>query len=348
MADPRTVRVLQIDGGGARGVLPLHFLIKFIELWGIDPADIWKNFDVITGTSVGGIMALGLAFGLTPAQLLPFFTTQGKYIFSLSSIISSLRPNIALKLAAIVTDIPFYQSSGITGDNYGHGLLYKTLQDTFKIDDIPATLQDLKTKVVIPSYEADTKRYVLFSNLNYPEYMGQNELISNVGLATSAAPAYLPIFNMNGHNYDDGGVFQNNSARFGVTLGKRIKPRANRVCVFSLGTGIGQTAFDAGIPGESDPPLPPNTTTIERLFSLFEVSAIGGQESVDRSLFIESFPRSLSQVYYYRFQPVLDPSKNTELDNTDTDIFDYYEDKATEVFDNDISNVSTFLGHLTA
>lgn len=348
MADSNTLRILSWDGGGGRGLLPLHFFIKFCQLWGIEPTDIWKKFDVITGTSVGAIIALGLAFGLTPDEMLPFFTNEGKKIFSLSSLIESLRPNEALKLAAIVTDIPFYQSSGITGDNYGHGLLYKTLENKFKIEGVSATLQDLKTNVVIPSYEADTKRYVLFSNLNYAEYIGQNELISNVAKATSAAPAYLPPFAMNGHLYDDGGVFQNNSARFGATLGKRVKPTANRVCVFSLGTGIGQTAFDAGVPGESDPPLPPNTTTIERLFNLFEVSSIGGQESVDRGLYIESFPRTLSQLYYYRFQPVLDPTKNTELDNTDDDIQTYYEDTATEVFNNDITNINTFLGHLTA
>ncbi len=348
MADLRTIRVLEIDGGGARGILPLHFLIKFIQLWGINPSDIWKYFDVITGTSVGGIMALGLAFGLTPEQLLPFFTDQGRYVFSLSSLIASLRPNEVIKVGLVLADTPFYQSSGITGDDYGHGLLYKTLEDTFKIDDIPATLQDLKTNVVIPAYERDTKHFVLFSNLNYAEFIGQNELISNVGLATSAAPAYLPAFTMNGHTYDDGGIFQNNPARFGFVLGRRIKPHANRCCVLSLGTGIGKVGFDTGVPDDPPTPPPPGATTIETLFGLFEVAATGGQESVDRGLQIESYPYSLTQIYRYRFQPALDPLKNTELDNTDTDIFEYYEDLATEVFNNDISNIQTFLGHLTA
>ena len=350
MSDSRTVRVLEIDGGGERGILPLYFFKKFVQLWGINQADVWKNFDVICGTSVGGIMALSLAFGLTLDEMLPFFTTQGPYIFSLFPPPgASIRPNAAYKVALILNNTPFYQSSGPFANLYGSGLLYDTLQTTFGAN----TLQNLKTNVIIPSYEDDTKKYVLFSNLDYPEFIGQNELISNVGLATGAAPVYLPPLSMNGHSYLDGGIYQNNPAQFGVTLGKMIKPNANRFCVLSLGTGIGELGFDPGGEPPPPPPIPVSPAvgsvfdTVQQIFSLFEIASTGGQESVGRSLFLES-SYTLDQLYYYRFQPVLDPSKNTELDNTDTDILTYYEDTANEVFNDDIDNISTFLGHLTA
>lgn len=334
-----TLKILEIDGGGERGYLPLRFLQLFVQQWGVNPATLAQQFDVICGTSIGGIIALGLAFGLTPAQMNPFFTTQGPYIFSLTSLTPSIRPNLAAKLALIATDTPFYQSSGPTANYYGSGLLYKTIQDLFKINGTPATLQDLQTKVIIPSYEFDTGRYVLFSNVNYPEFTGQNELISNVGLATGAAPVYLPALNMNGHVYKDGGIYCNNPAQFGKALAQIIKPTAKRVCLLSLGTGIGKMGFDAG--GSTG-----DISTIEEIFRLFNISTTGSQESVARSFLLES-SYTLQQTYYYRFQPQLDPTKNTELDNTDADILTYYEQTAQNVFNNDIDNISTFIGHLS-
>lgn len=347
MSNTRTLRILEIDGGGERGILPLYFLKKFVQLWGINQADIWKNFDVICGTSVGGIMALSMAFGLTLDEMLPFFTTQGPSIFSLIPVVpplSAVRPNEAYKVGLILTNTPFYQSSGPLANLYGSGLLNSTLQTQFGTN----TLQNLKTNVIVPAYEADTKKYVLFSNLDYPEFIGQDELISNIGLATGAAPVYLPPLLMNGHTYLDGGIYQNNPAQFGVTLGKMIKPNANRFCILSLGTGLGKFGFDSGGEPPPIPPAPGGTfETIEQIFSLFEIASTGGQESVSRSLFLES-TYTLNQLYYYRFQPILDPTKNTELDNTDADILAYYEDVANEVFNDDIDNISTFLGHLTA
>src|ERR1043165_7312737 len=104
MSDPNTVRILEIDGGGERGYLSSLFLQKFIQLWGIDQADLWKNFNVICGTSVGGILALALAQGKTTDELIPFFLNEGPYVFSLGTIsglpptfpippIPSIRPN---------------------------------------------------------------------------------------------------------------------------------------------------------------------------------------------------------------------------------------------------------------
>ncbi len=145
MSDPNTLRILSLDGGGERGYLSLNFFQKFVQLWGIDPSTIASQFDVITGTSVGGIMALALAFGLTPAKISPFFTVQGPYIFSLSSLIPSLRPNKAAKVALVIADTPFYQSSGPTAAKYGSGLLSATLTSIFGTN----TLQNLKTNVII-------------------------------------------------------------------------------------------------------------------------------------------------------------------------------------------------------
>ena len=55
-----------------------------------------------------------------------------------------------------------------------------------------------------------------------------------------------------------------------------------------------------------------------------------------------------SQSYHYRFQTRLDLELDTELDNTDSDILVYYQTTEEEIFQNDINNITTFLGHLTA
>jgi len=370
MSDPNTIRILSLDGGGERGYLSVNFLKKFVQLWGIDQADIWKHFDVICGTSIGGIMALSLAFGLTLDELLPFFTSTtpprgGPYIFSLTSLTPSIRPNLAAKIALVLADIPFYQSSGPTADQYGSGLLASNLQNQFGSN----TLQELKTNVIIPSYNSGPPTnpvgqgtYVIFSNLNYPDFIGQNSLISDVALATSAAPIYLPLITLtgdpSGDEYIDGGTYQNNPASFGRTLAQMIKPTANRACVLSLGTGLGEIGFDPGNPDVVDSRVDPkmlemlksNTLafdSIQTIFALFGIASTGGQESVAKALSLES-SYTLDQLYYYRFQPLLDPNLNTELDNTDPDILTYYEDTATDYFNEDIENIAAFLGHLVA
>lgn len=354
MSDVNTVRVLSLDGGGVRGYMSLLFFQRFVNQWGISQGNIWKYFDVISGTSIGGILALGFALGITPDEMVPFFTNQSPYIFSLSSLTPSLRPNLAAKLALIATDTPFYQSSGPTEEEYGSGLLYKTLRDLSGTN----TLQDLKTSTLIPVYEFDTSTYKLFSNLNYPEYTGQNELVSNVGIATSAAPIYLPSLSLNNHIYKDGGVYQNNPTNLALTLGKSIKPNANRFCVLSLGTGIGSMGFDEGDPSFKDKRVNSQlldlyksnlgiTDSVTEIFSLFDIAITGGQESVAKNLSMES-KYTLEQLYYYRFQPQLDMNLNTEIDNTDTEILTYYENVSEQYFNNDIANINNFIGHLTA
>jgi predicted acylesterase/phospholipase RssA len=352
MSDPNTIRILSFDGGGERGYLSLNFFSRFVNQWGIDPATIASQFDVITGNSVGGIIALGLAFGMTPEELLPFFTVQGPYIFSLSSLIPSLRPNLAAKLALIASDIPFYQSSGPTANSYGSGLLAATLVNTFGSN----TLQDLKTNVVIPSYQNDNSTYVLFSNYNAATYIGQNELISNVALATSAAPIYLPSASFNNHIYLDGAVYMNNPADFGRVLAQTIKPTANRTCILSIGTGLGEMGFDPGNPDILDQRVIDQQLIIQNnlrlfdsiatIFALYDIAATGGQESIAKSLSIES-QSTLSPLYYYRFQPMLDQDLNTELDNTDPEILSYYETVAANWYQNDHTNITNFLAHLT-
>ncbi len=350
MSDPNTLRILSFDGGGARGYMSLVWFKRFIQTWGINPAALAQQFDVICGTSVGGIVALAYAFGKTPDEIEPFFVESAPYIFSTTSFIPSSRPGLVTKVGLALANIPFYQSSGPTEEDYGAGLLRVTLQNEFGTN----TLQNLQTNVIIPSYQYDNSKYVLFSNLNYPEFIGQNELISNVALATSAAPLYLPSILFGGHEYLDGGIYENNPAEFGRTLAQMVKPRANRYCILSIGTGLGEMGFDPGNPDIIDPRVDPALIALLNIaadstiiFSLFDIAMVGGQESTAQALYLEA-TNTLSQLYYYRFQPQLDLNINTELDNTDPEIYTYYSTTANNNFNEDIDNISIFIGHLEA
>ena len=77
MSDPNTLRILELDGGGERGYLSLKFLQLFLNQWlGPSITNIAPYFDVICGTSTGGIMALALASGQNPSDLNSFFNVE--------------------------------------------------------------------------------------------------------------------------------------------------------------------------------------------------------------------------------------------------------------------------------
>jgi len=346
--DANTIRVLSLDGGGVRGYLSLKFLQKFIQQWGINPTELWKYFDVIAGSSIGGIQALSYAFGYSPDTVENFFIEKAKRIFTIRTIpigcnadSDSLRPFLAQKIAMLILNDPFYQSScpvDSGNSNYGSNILQQTLIDSFGAN----TLQDLKTKVLIPAYEKDRSKYVLFSNDADSMFTGSSELIVNVARATSAAPVYLPKHTFNTHDYMDGGIYQNNPAELALSLGRSIKPRANRFCILSLGTGIGEIGFHG-----TDSSLASSDNAIKDIFALFDIASTGGQESVDYNLKLRS-KRTLEPLYYYRFQPRLDPTLNTELDNSDVSFLSYMASVVNDTFVEDSSNINNFLGHLTA
>lgn len=351
MSDPNTVRVLGLPGGGTRGYLQNHSMKLFCQQSGIPGNEIWKYFDVIAGTSVGGLNALAYAFGLSPDDNYNFYIEESPWIFtirtaadilsgSINSSMPSNRPNEGQKVIILGNNDQFYHSVDPVNSNYGSARLRSVLTATFGT----ATLQDLQTNVIIPAYEANTNTYRLFSNITLPGLIGQNELITNVALATSACHFYLPPAIFGGNTYLDGGVFQNNPTRLGLSLGKQNNPIANRFCVFTAGNGIKpELGFEEP---DLDPPFP-FEQTVNDLVTAFDSSLEGNAEAVHMGLLLEA-QYSLSGLYYYMTRPVLDITQNTELDSTDPDFFEYLTDTGDTWFTTDEANISNFIGHLMA
>jgi patatin-like phospholipase/acyl hydrolase len=66
--ETKSIKVLTIDGGGIRGIVPAVILN---ELQKRLSQDIWQAFDLIAGTSTGGIIALGIGTGCNNGQPSP-------------------------------------------------------------------------------------------------------------------------------------------------------------------------------------------------------------------------------------------------------------------------------------
>lgn len=71
-------QILSLDGGGIKGVFTAAVLAAVEEKLNVNIAD---HFDLIVGTSTGGIIALGLGMGLRPAEILKFYLVWASYIY---------------------------------------------------------------------------------------------------------------------------------------------------------------------------------------------------------------------------------------------------------------------------
>lgn len=219
-------RILCFDGGGVRGVYTARLLERLSENV---PTTI-RNADLLAGTSTGGIIALGLATGLPPAQLVALYRDHAKSIFDRS---------FTRDLAELY---------GLEGADFSNRGLKEILTGIFG----QHSLAQLTKKVLIPSFQLDNEAKApderkwkpkFFHNYSVPDSDG-NELAVDVAMRTSAAPIYFPTYQV----YIDGGVVANDPSMAALTQALDSGTGAQKledVCLFSLGTGTNS----AYIPG---------------------------------------------------------------------------------------------------
>ena len=187
----RQRRILAIDGGGIKGVFPASFLATVEDSIGDNVAN---YFDLIVGTSTGGIIALGLGLGLSAQEILAFYEESGPIIFSGNRQLRWLRWHRTAK--------------------YDSGPLKKALKDCFG----EKRLGDSTKRLVIPSLNLENGEVYIYKTAHHPRLeRDYKEKAVDVALATASAPTYFPTHrSATGTPLIDGGMWANNPVGLAV------------------------------------------------------------------------------------------------------------------------------------
>jgi patatin-like phospholipase/acyl hydrolase len=204
--------VLSIDGGGIRGLIPALVLAEIEQRSG---KRVFELFDLIAGTSTGGILACALCAPdpLPAEQLVGLYVEEGPSIFN-----RSLWQRIR-------------SAEGLLDEKYDSADLDRALE-RFLSDK---RLAETKPELIIPAYNMGDPGPYFFKSRKAREE-GEDFTLAEVARATSAAPTYFEPFELQGQALVDGGVFAANPAMCAVAEVLRFQPAAE-IALLSLGTG---------------------------------------------------------------------------------------------------------------
>jgi patatin-like phospholipase/acyl hydrolase len=288
------VKILSIDGGGIRGIIPAMVLAEIEKR---TKRAIASLFHLIAGTSTGGILALGLSIPKTPpaplyaaSQLLAMFEREGARIFS---------RGILHRLAAC---------GNLRRSKYSAAGIEQVLLEYFG----NSRLGDAATDVLIPSYEIERSFPFFFRSAIARERSDYDFPAREVARATSAAPTYFqPMKLLTGTFTDhytliDGGVCANNPAACALVEARTTHPDASEFLMVSLGTG----ELTRCLPFEQTR----NWGVLRWAVPVLDVVFDGASRTVDYQLRQLLPDISTTCKRYYRFQTTLD-SHNHRLDN---------------------------------
>lgn len=216
MDDRQPFKVLCLDGGGMRGIYQATYLNTTIERINSNNEypkviDIGSSFDLIVGTSTGGIVASALAAGIPLDRVCELYNSQGKNIFPYQFLRSVPLFGFAIR------------SLGI-GLKKGDKALRKALTDTFGNATIDSVYSKRKIALAIPSLDLNRHSAVVFKTKHMKRLNGRdnNRSLVDICMATSAAPMLRSLAELNEPGssstaiYVDGGLWANNPGVIGM------------------------------------------------------------------------------------------------------------------------------------
>lgn len=215
----KSIKILAIDGGGIRGIIPAMILSEMQKRLG---ADLYKFFDLISGTSTGGIIALGIGTRCnkgqpySPIELANLYIDKGPGIFKknfLTGATNAFRPK------------------------YSPDALEQTLAEYFGDTQFGSAL----TPLLISSYDLQGQLPFFFKSHRIAENPNYNWPVVSIARATSAAPTFFPPLQLarkpESYTLVDGGVFVNNPSMAAYAQARFLYPDATQFIVVSVGTG---------------------------------------------------------------------------------------------------------------
>ena len=218
-------KILSIDGGGIRGVIPAAVLVEIEERTQQPVAEL---FDLIAGTSTGGLLALGLTKPsssgspeFSARQMLELYEQEGSAIFE--------------------RDLwhRFMAMENVLEEKYPAKGIERVLAKYFG----DAMLSDSLTEILVTSYDIERRTPFFFRRSRAREREGWDWQMSQAARATSAAPTYFePVKLQDADSSEyyalvDGGVFANNPAMCAYAEARTLWPDEEDYLVVSLGTG---------------------------------------------------------------------------------------------------------------
>ncbi len=240
-----TLRILSIDGGGIRGLIPALILEELENRLGDAGKDrqLYKHFDLIAGTSTGGIIAAGLAAPKSPtnktraamdsAGLAKLYREDGPKMFS---------RNVFRRFREGLVD-----PRSIIQEKYDADNLEKLLK---KYLGKKTLVSQALTNVLITAYDIELRQTVVIKRRRPSSgTLRDDYLFWEAARATSAAPTYFEPARVTEQESDsirtliDGGVFANDPAMCAYVEGLGMKS-VEDVMLVSLGTGYQTRAFE--------------------------------------------------------------------------------------------------------
>eukprot|EP00698_Gefionella_okellyi_P013850 TRINITY_DN3824_c0_g1_i1.p1 TRINITY_DN3824_c0_g1~~TRINITY_DN3824_c0_g1_i1.p1 ORF type:complete len:387 (+),score=70.86 TRINITY_DN3824_c0_g1_i1:164-1324(+) len=240
MAERKTVRILSVDGGGMRGLIPAEVLCYIMDevakrIGEQDPSEL---FHLMAGTSTGSLITMGLAtskqLGLKPDDIRNFYYNSGSVIFGKKA-----------------------KTAGWWGPQYDSAPLDAYLKQTLKdlkLSDVPSSTNLLATSYDITQYDP-----ILFKSWKARGHdlddkdgtlMDKDYFLRDVARASTAAPTYFVPSQFQNLSKTrtvtgiDGGVFANNPAMCAVAEARRLYGEDVNIWMLSLGTGQPTTSID--------------------------------------------------------------------------------------------------------
>ncbi|HNP69427.1 CBASS cGAMP-activated phospholipase [Yeosuana sp. AK3] len=226
-------KILSIDGGGIKGVFPALFLTLLedeLKNRSDGKTKIYQHFDLITGTSTGGIIAIALALGIPAKEIYQLYLDNAKKIFGGKK--------------------SFFFGQ-IRNSAHEREFLENLVRDKFKDANkgIEPRLGDCKTDVCIPIYDLIQGNPSVLKTKYHPAFERDYHIPAyQAAMATSAAPTYFDPYtseyiDLNGTkkyfvNKVDGGVMANNPTLVAFLEAlKAFKVEMSQLEILSLGTG---------------------------------------------------------------------------------------------------------------
>lgn len=216
----REFRILSIDGGGIKGIYPASVLAHLEEQY-LGGHSIADHFDLITGTSTGGLIALGLSVGFSARDMANLYINHGQKIFPLP------------RFGRVGRTWAWWRN--LAYSRYDRAALADLLSRTFG----EKTFGEARSRLCIPSCDGQFGDVYIFKTPHHPDFTRDGvELMSTVAMATAAAPTFFQPLLSGGYRFVDGGIWANNPIMVGVVDAlSAFDVDRHSVRVLSLGCG---------------------------------------------------------------------------------------------------------------